>query len=215
MIPGMTKRPQSNGEEIANSVSHGVGCVMAIVSVPFLVLAASRRSGPALVGAAIFGATTVALYLISTLYHALPLGRGKRVFRVLDHSGIYLLIAGTYTPFTLGILRGVWGWLLFAIVWLGAVAGIAMKAIGGIRFSRLSTVFYMIMGWAVLVAIRPLWGRMPVSGWWWLLAGGAAYSAGVAFYAGSQRVRYAHFVWHLFVVAGTACHYVAVLWYAN
>ena len=151
--------------------------------------------------------------MASTLYHALPRRQAKRVFQVLDHSAIFLLIAGTYTPFTLGVLRGAWGWTLFGIVWSLAVLGVIFKAVGGIRYPRASTTLYISMGWLALIAIRPLWLRLPVSGWLWLLAGGLAYTAGVAFYA-SHRMRYGHFVWHLCVLVGTACHFCAVLWYA-
>lgn len=208
-------RRQSLGEEIANSVSHGIGCAAALVAAPFLIVAATRHGTPAVVGAAVFASTAVVLYLASTLYHALPPNRAKRVFHVIDHSAIYLLIAGTYTPFTIGILRGRWGWILFAIVWAAAIAGVVSKATAGIRFPRLSTILYVTMGWIALVAIGPLWARIPAPGWIWLLAGGAAYTAGVAFYAADRHVRYAHFVWHLFVLAGTTCHFFAVLWYAT
>src|SRR5712671_4474396 len=136
-------RMPSLGEEIANSVSHGVGCLAALVATPFLVLAAARRGGViAIVGASVFAGTTVVLYLASTLYHALPRNRGKRVFRVIDHSAIFLLIAGTYTPFTLGVLRGAWGWTLFGIVWGLAALGILFKTLLGMRYPRVSTLFY-------------------------------------------------------------------------
>jgi len=208
------KRTQSVGEEIANSVSHGVGLLAAVAVAPLLVVAAVQRGSAAqIVGASIFGATMVLLYLTSTLYHALPGNRAKRVFRVLDHGAIFLLIAGTYTPFTLGVLRGTWGWTLFGLVWGLALAGVLLKAVGGVRYPKLSTYLYLAMGWLVLIAVKPLWHNVPTSGLLWLLAGGIAYTAGVAFYA-SKRVRYSHFVWHLFVIAGTACHFLAVLWYA-
>jgi hemolysin III len=207
-------RAPSLGEEIANSVSHGVGVLAALAATPFLLLGAARSGGAlAIVGASVFAGTTVVLYLASTLYHALPTNRAKRVFRVIDHSAIFLLIAGTYTPFTLGVLRGVWGWTLFGIVWGLAVLGVTLKSVGGIRYPRLSAALYLGMGWLALIAIRPLWVHVPVAGWLWLIAGGLAYTAGVAFYA-ADRVRYGHFVWHLFVLLGTACHFFAVLWYA-
>ena len=153
------------------------------------------------------------LYLTSTLYHALTPGRAKQVFQVLDHGAIYLLIAGTYTPFTLGVLRGPWGWTLFGLIWGLALVGIILKAMGGIRFPRLSIGLYLGMGWLAVVAAQPLWMRLPGWGLFWLAAGGLAYTAGVGFYAAS-RLRYRHFVWHLFVLAGTACHVVAVSLYA-
>jgi hemolysin III len=208
-------RSPSLGEEIANSASHGVAFVGAVAATPVLVLAAVRHGGASgLVGASVFAASVLLLYFISTLYHALPDTRAKRLFRIFDHSAIFLLIAGTYTPFTLGLLRGPWGWTLFALVWSMAALGIVLKAVGGVRYPRLSTMIYVVMGWIALIAIRPLWFRMPVAAWEWLLAGGLAYTAGIAFYASDRRFRYAHLVWHLFVVAGTACHFVAVLWYA-
>jgi hemolysin III len=209
------RRSPGIGEEIANSVSHGLGLVAGLVAAPFLILTAVRNGDPArIVGASVFAGTVLVLYLTSTLYHALPQTTAKRVFRVIDHSAIFLLIAGTYTPFTLGILRGAWGWTLFGLVWSLAVLGITLKAAGGIGFPRLSGGLYVAMGWLALIAIRPLWFRIPVAGWLWLIAGGLAYTAGVAFYAFDRRVRYGHFVWHLFVLIGTACHYLAVLWYA-
>jgi hemolysin III len=136
------------------------------------------------------------------------------VFHILDHGAIYLLIAGTYTPFTLGVLRGPWGWTLFGLIWALAVAGIVLKSVGGVRHPRLSTALYLAMGWLILAAARPLWRAMPGWGLFWLAAGGVAYTAGVGFYA-ARRMRYAHFVWHLFVLAGTACHFVAVLRYST
>ena len=202
------------GEEIANAVSHGVGLLAAIVATPLLIVSASGKGIASMAGAIVFAATVVLLYLASTLYHALPPNRAKRVFRIFDHSAIFLLIAGTYTPFTLGILRGPWGWTLFAVVWIAAIGGVVLKTVGGFRYPRLSTVFYIVLGWIAIVAIRPLWALMPLSGWMWLIAGGLAYTGGVAFYA-AERVRYAHFIWHLFVLAGTVCHYFAVLWYST
>jgi hemolysin III len=207
-------RPQSLGEEIANSVSHGVGFVAASVAMPFLVVSAARRGGSAeAIGATVFAVTVLLLYGASTLYHALPGQRAKRVFRVLDHSAIFLLIAGTYTPFTLGVLRGRWGWALLGATWSLAIVGITAKAVLGIRFPWLSTTVYLVMGWLVIMAIGPLWLRLPLGGWLWLAAGGVAYTAGVAFFA-AERMPYGHFVWHLFVLAGTVCHFFAVLWYA-
>jgi hemolysin III len=207
-------RHPSLGEEIANSVSHGVGFLATLAMTPFLVLAAVQRGGtPEIVGASVFAGSMAVLYLASTLYHALPRNRAKRLFRIIDHSAIFLLIAGTYTPFTLGALRGAWGWTLLGIVWILAALGIVLKSVGGIRYPRLFTALYVGMGWLAIVAIRPLWQHVPVEGWLWLLAGGFAYTGGVAFYA-AERVRYGHFVWHLFVLIGSACHTVAVLWYA-
>ncbi|MBI5168700.1 MAG: hemolysin III family protein [Candidatus Eisenbacteria bacterium] len=201
------------GEEIANSVSHGVGFVLAIAALPILVVNAMPRGAAAVAGAAVFAATLALLYLASTLYHAITHERAKRVLRVFDHAAIYLLIAGTYTPFTLGVLRGPWGWSLLAVIWTLAVAGITLKSTLGMRWPKLSTAVYLLMGWLVVVAAKPLVSHMSAAGIAWLLAGGLAYTAGVAFYA-APRLRYAHFVWHLAVMAGTACHFVAVLRYA-
>jgi len=212
--PASRDRTPSLGEEIANSVSHGVGLLAAVAAAPVLVLSAVRHGGTApIVGASVFAAAMVLLYLTSTLYHALPRNRAKRVFQVLDHSAIFLMIAGTYTPFTLGVLRGAWGWTLFGLVWGLALAGIVLTAAGGVRYPKLTTSLYLAMGWLIVVAVKPLWLRMPSGGLFWLLAGGIAYTVGVVFYA-AKRVRYGHFVWHLFVIAGSACHFIAVLRFA-
>jgi len=206
---------QSPGEELANSVSHGVGLLAAIAATPVLLLSALRQGDAArIAGAGVFAAAMVLLYLTSTLYHALPGNRAKRVFQVLDHAAIFLMIAGTYTPFTLGVLRGAWGWTLFGLVWGLALAGVVLTVAGGVRYPKLTTSLYLAMGWLILVAVKPLWLRMPPEGLFWLLAGGIAYTVGVVFYA-ARRLRYGHFVWHLFVIAGTACHYNAVLRFAG
>ena len=209
-------RAQARGEEIANTVSHGVGLLASIGVLPVLVVLAVRRHDPwQVVADAIFGAMLVLLYGASTLYHALPAtAPAKRVCRVIDHAAIFLLIAGTYTPFTLGVLRGPWGWSLFGVIWGLAALGIALKAGLGIRHPKLSTAVYLLMGWLVVIAVRPLVGRLGLHGMAWLLAGGLCYSAGVILYARPQ-LRYAHFVWHLFVLAGSACHCWAVAMYAG
>ena len=210
----MQERPQSLGEEIANSVSHGLGFLATVAAFPVLVLAAQQRGDTAgIVGASVFATTMVLLYLASTLFHALPRCRAKRVFQILDHSAIYLLIAGTYTPFTLGVLRGDWGWTLFGLVWAMAIAGTVLKALGGVRYTTLSTWTYLAMGWLVVIAAKTVWTLVPGWGLFWLIAGGVAYTAGAVFFM-AERIRYFHFVWHLFVVAGTACHFIAVLRYA-
>ena len=209
----LPEHAQSVGEEIANAVSHGVGLLLAVVAALVLVVTAVQRGGVAeIMGVSIFGTTMVLVYLTSTLYHALPRNRAKRVFRTLDHGAIFLLIAGTYTPFTLGPLRGTLGWTLLGLVWVLALAGVVFKAVGGVRYPKFSTGLYIAMGWLVIIVIKPLWLTVPLPGFLWLLAGGIAYTAGVAFFA-PKRLRYSHFVWHLFVIAGTACHFAAVLWY--
>ena len=211
----LQERAQSRGEEIANSVSHGAGFLAAIAVSPVLVLSAVQRGGAAgIVGASVFAFTMMLLYITSALYHILPRNKAKGVFHILDHGAIYLLIAGTYTPFTLGVLRGAWGWTLFGLVWGIAVVGVVLKSIGGVRYKRLSTLLYLAMGWLIIIAAKPLWLNMSSQGLFWLAAGGGAYTAGVGFYA-AKRIRYAHFIWHLFVIAGTVCHFIAVLRYSG
>ena len=210
----MIDRPQSLGEEIANSVSHGAALLAAIVSAPFLI-ASTRHLGTANIAAAVvFSASMVSLYLISTLYHALPPGRGKRVFMKLDHGAIYVFIAGSYTPFALGALGGPWGWTLFGLEWSLAVFGVVLKACDRLSHPWLSTGLYLAMGWLALIAAVPLFERVPLPGVELLVVGGLAYTAGVVFFMLYSRLRYAHAVWHGFVVAGSVCHFFAVLGYA-
>lgn len=209
-------RLQTRGEEIANSISHGFGALAALAAMPVLIVFASLNGGAAnIVGASIFAATMVLLYAISALYHALPQGRAKRVFVRLDHASIYLFIAGTYTPFTLGVLGGAWGWSLFGMVWGLAAIGVVLKAGNWLSNQWVSVGLYLLMGWLVLIAAVPMFERVATGGLIWLTAGGVAYTLGVVFFALDNRVRYAHFIWHLFVLAGTACHFCAVLWYAQ
>ncbi|SFM74050.1 PAQR family membrane homeostasis protein TrhA [Nitrosomonas communis] len=209
------EREQSRGEEIANSISHGIGLVSALVATPFLIMhAVGHPDTRFITGASLFMATMVLLYLASTLYHALPRGKAKRVFKIVEHCAIFLLIAGTYTPFTLGVLHGAWGWTLLGIVWSLAAIGVALKVFDKIHNPIISTSLYLLMGWLILIAIYPLYTRIPVSGLLWLVAGGMAYTIGVFFFVTDSRFRYGHFLWHLFVMVGTACHYFAVLWYA-
>ena len=205
---------KSFAEEVANSISHGLGLLLALVAVPVLVLAAIKAgSAHFIVGVSVFGGTMVTLYLASTLYHSLTHDTAKRLFRLFDHSAIFLLIAGTYTPFSLGVLRGPWGWSLLAIVWSLAIIGITLKIRKRTRHSRISIVLYVIMGWLAIVAVKPMVMLIPVPGILLILAGGLAYTGGLAFFA-AHRIRYNHFIWHLFVIAGTICHFFAVLWYA-
>lgn len=210
----MIERAQSLGEEIANSVSHGVALLAAIAALPFLLAAASHLDVANVVGASVFAATMVLLYLISTLYHALPAGRAKRVFMRLDHGAIYVFIAGSYTPFALGVLGGPWGWTLFGLVWSLAVLGVTLKAVDRLSHPWLSAGLYLVMGWLVLIAVVPLVERVPLPGIALLVAGGLAYTIGVVFFMLDSRFRYAHTVWHGFVIAGSGCHFFAVLGYA-
>jgi hemolysin III len=215
-LPALTdvERRQSVGEEIANSVSHGAGFAALVVAGPMLIVHAERVGTIAFVaGVGIFVVSAVALYLASTLYHALPHGKGKRVFRIIEHSAIFLLIAGTYTPFMLGALHGPWGWTLVALVWSLAVFGVLLKTVGRQGASRLSTALYLGMGWLLVVAVRPMWLHVPIPGLELILAGGLSYTIGTAFFA-ADRIRYAHFIWHLFVMGGTTCHMMAIWRYA-
>ena len=213
--PLRSSRASTHGEHLANTLSHGIGLLLAIGALPLLVIDALRLdSGLAVVGAAIFGGTAIAMYLTSTLYHAFPQDNRNGWLRRLDHSAIYLLIAGTYTPVLLGVLRGTAGWAMLAVIWTLAVAGVVFKLLAGARFRKVSVALYVAMGWAALALIQPLWTHMQPGGLAWLFAGGVAYTAGVAFYLMHERMRYSHFIWHLFVLAGTGCHLVMVLRYA-
>ncbi len=205
---------QSRHEELANSLSHGVALVASLIALPWLIASAIPHGVATTIGAMIFASTVIILYASSTIYHATRDARRKGILRRIDHSAIYLLIAGTYTPFTLGVLRGAWGWTLFGLVWTLATAGVVLKSVWGIRYPRLSAALYLGMGWLILIAAKPLWQLVPLPGVLWLVAGGLAYTIGVAFYA-AKRIPYGHFIWHLFVIAGTACHYVAVWKYAT
>jgi hemolysin III len=203
----VTERRQSQGEEIANSVSHGVGFVMAVAAAPVLISVTARTGTSAnVVGASVFAATMV--------YHAVSHDGAKTLFRKLDHGAIFLLIAGTYTPFTLGALNGPMGWTLFGLVWGLAVVGVTLKAFDRIGRPVASLSLYLVMGWLCVIAIEPLQQRVPLPGLLLLGGGGLAYMAGVAFFAVDSRLRYGHFIWHLFVLAGTVCHFFAVLGYA-
>ena len=196
--------PQTVAEEIANSLTHGVG----------LVAASQRGDRLHVVGACVFGATLVLCYLASTLYHAVPVPRVKRALQVLDHAAIFLFIAGTYTPFALGPLRGPVGWTLLAAGWLIALGGVGLKLVVGCGHPRLSNGLYLGLGWIAVLAVRPLVASIGVAGFAWLAAGGLAYTAGVAVYVRDCRWRYGHALWHLFVAAGSVCHFLAVLRHA-
>ena len=209
-------REQTLGEEIANAISHGLGCLLAIASLPILVHHAALRGDPTqVVAASVFAGTAILLHLVSTLYHALPAGRAKVWFNRLDHASIYLFIAGSYMPFVLGVLKGAWGWSLFAVVWAAAALGVGAKLLDRLQHPLWSTGLYVAMGWVAVVAAVPLVERMSAAGLWWLLAGGIAYTIGAIVFLLDSRVRYAHFVWHLFVLGGSTCHFFAALWHAG
>lgn len=210
-----TDRPQTFGEELANAISHGLGCVLAIAALPILVWqAASNGTTTNVVAASIFAGTMILLYLVSTLYHAVPEGRAKAWLNRLDHAAIYIFIAGSYTPFALGVLKGGWGWTLFILVWTMAAAGVTVKLLNRLKHPWVSTGLYLVMGWAVVLAAGPLLDRMPAAGLAWLVAGGLSYTLGALVFLMDHKVRYAHFVWHLFVLGGSVCHFFAALWYA-
>ncbi len=199
-----------------NSISHLVGTVFAVIGT-FVLITLAATAGPGgarrLTALAVYGAMLVVLYLSSTLYHSFRDEKLKKVFHVFDHCSIYLLIAGTYTPFTLVTLRGAWGWTLFGIVWALAAAGVAKDALFHGRFRVVSVVLYVFMGWLVIAAFEPLRSALPAAGIAWLIAGGIVYTAGIAFFALSKRVAHSHGLWHLFVMVGSVCHYVVVLRY--
>jgi hemolysin III len=202
---------QSTGEELANSISHGIGLVGAMIGTPILLLAAYHRGDiPFFIGTIVFSTTMLLVYLSSTLYHGWPKTSTKSFLQVVDHAAIFLLIAGTYTPFALGPLRGAGGLVMLAIVWALAIFGVIMKATRGVlRHRKLAMTLYLGTGWIGLTFMRPLVLAIPLSALLWLIAGGIAYTAGTLFFA-NERLRYGHFTWHLFVLAGTSCHFAAV-----
>lgn len=196
-----------------NALTHLGGAVLALAGSIVLIVLAARDGDPwKVVGVSIYGATLVSLYLVSTLYHSLR-GRPKIILRKLDHLGIYLLIAGSYTPFCLVTLRGPWGWTLFGVVWSLAALGMLQELRPRSEARIMSVAIYVVMGWVALAAVIPLVQALGMAGFGWLLAGGLFYTVGIAFYAVDARVRHAHGVWHLFVLAGSAAHYVAILAY--
>jgi hemolysin III len=206
---------QHIGEAVANSVTHGLGLVASLIALPIVVQGSLARGDTAqIVGAVVFGLSLVVLYGASTVYHSFAHSRAHRVLRLIDHSAIYLLIAGSYTPFALGPLRGRLGTALLISVWSMAILGIALKSFRGMGKGWLSTALYIGMGWISIVAIRPLITNVGAAGVWWLVAGGLCYTGGVVFYATDKKLRYGHAVWHLFVLAGSTCHFFAVLWHS-
>jgi hemolysin III len=200
-------------EELANSLTHGIGVVLSIAGLVVLVVVSCMQGDPwRVVGLSIYGTCLVLLYTASTLYHSFRSPRVKHVFRIMDHAAIYLLIAGTYTAFTLTLLRGAWGWTLFGVSWGLCLAGIIFKLFFVNRFNVLSTVIYLLMGWMIVVAGKPLMENVPMGGLYWLLAGGVAYSLGTVFYLW-EKLPFHHAVWHLFVLGGSVCHFFAIFLY--
>lgn len=200
------------GDILANAITHGVGAVCALAGAVYLVYKASQGSAWQITSCAVFGSTLVLVYLFSTLYHSLVRTRARHLFQIFDHAAIYLLIAGTYTPFTLVSLRGPVGWTLFSVVWGLAVAGIVVKCFAVGRFAVASALVYLFQGWFVVFAAHPLFHAIGWHGVLWLVAGGLAYTLGIFFFA-LDRLRYFHAAWHIFVMAGSVAHYFAVLFY--
>ncbi len=199
------------GEEIANSITHGIGAGLSVAGLTLLVaLAAIYGDVWRVVSFSIYGSSLVLLYLASTLYHSIQHPKVKRILRIFDHSAIYLLIAGTYTPFTLVSLRGPWGWTLFGLVWGLALLGIAFKTVFIGRYEKLATAAYVLMGWLVVIAFKQMLVAIPPGGIVWVVIGGVVYTLGVLFYAW-EKLPYNHAIWHLFVLGGSACHFFAIL----
>ena len=208
-------REQTWGEELANALSHGIGLLLAVASLPILVQSAVLHGSAAdIVAASVFAGTAIMLYLVSTLYHAVRSAAAKSWLKRLDHASIYLFIAGSYMPFLFGVLRGAWGWSLFGVVWAAAALGVGAKLLDRLTHRLWSTGLYVAMGWVALVAAAPLVERLSASGPAWLIAGGLSYTAGAIVFLFDSRLRYAHFVWHLFVIGGSTCHFFAALWHA-
>lgn len=201
------------GEEIANSITHGVGVALGVAALAILVTFAGLRGDPwRVVSFSIYGSTLVIAYLASTLYHSFPGPRAKDVLRVIDHASIYLLIAGTYTPFALVHLRGGWGWTIFGLIWGLAAVGVAVKALAFAKMRVVSMILYVGMGWLIVIAFKPLLVAIPLAGLIWLLAGGLSYTLGLIFFK-LDRVPYNHAIWHLFVLGGSVCHFFSLLLY--
>ena len=200
------------GDILANAITHGIGAGLAIAGATYMLVAASHTTTRHLVCCAIFATTLILVYLCSTLYHSLVMTRARHVFHILDHSSIYLLIAGTYTPFTLVTLRGATGWTIFTLEWVLAIGGVVFKSLAVDSFETLSSVVYLLQGWFIIVAFMPLVHALGLHGTIWLMAGGLAYSLGVIFFV-LDRLRYFHALWHLFVLAGSFFHYFAILFY--
>jgi len=209
----MTIRKQTDAEEVANSMSHGLGALLALAAMIMLVALGGRQGNAwRMIGAGVFGGALTLLYVISALYHGVKLPKAKRVLRILDHSSVFILIAGTYTPITLVMLPGAWGWTLFGLVWGLAALGIALKLACFDKFHRISIVVYLSMGWIGVVAFKPMLEQLPRGALAWIAAGGMVYSLGVIFYK-QERLYFAHAIWHLFVIAGSVMHFIAIYRY--
>jgi hemolysin III len=200
------------GDILANAITHGIGAVFAVAGAVYLISASTRGTVWLVVSCSVFSGTLVLVYICSTLYHSLVRTRARHVLQVLDHSSIYLLIAGTYTPFTLIALRGSLGWFIFGFVWSLAIAGVVFKSFAVARFAVASAVVYLFQGWFIVFAVRPLLHAIGWHGMIWLGAGGLAYTLGIVFFA-LDRLRYFHAAWHVFVLAGSVAHYFAILFY--
>ncbi|MGI9553393.1 MAG: PAQR family membrane homeostasis protein TrhA [Thermodesulfobacteriota bacterium] len=210
----MIERPQTNGEELANCITHGLFLIAAVIFTPIIIAKSLKTENSMIIlTTAIFVASVIIVYLISTVYHAMPRNSAKDTLRIVDHGAIYLLIAGTYTPFALNVIKGNWGWTLFSIEWGLAFIGIILLYYTGLKYRNLSLIFYLTMGWLVLIAIKPLWLSLPIWGIFWVFAGGLAYTFGISYFRLSH-LNFRHFIWHLFVVVGTTCHSIAVFLYA-
>jgi hemolysin III len=209
------EREQSRSEELANSVSHGLGLVGAIVGATYLIMQAARNGNLSfIIGVSVFSTTMIALYFLSTLYHALPIGKTKHLFRAIEQATIFIFIASTYTPFTLGILHGSLGLTLFFLIWGLAALGVALLILDKMSRPMISNSLYLLMGWLIVIASEPVLAKVPLTGVYLLIAGGVAYTVGVFFLVTDSILRYGHFIWHLCVIGGSSCHYFAVLWYA-
>ncbi|MDY6926768.1 MAG: hemolysin III family protein [Pseudomonadota bacterium] len=209
-MTSLPKRAYSVAEEWLNSISHGLACVAAIVGLVFMLLRAENSIS--VTASAVYGGTLIFMFLSSTIYHAVTHQKAKGLLKLFDHSAIYLLIAGTYTPLTLVAIGGKLGVIATAFIWVLAIAGVAFKMIARHRFPKVSVVTYLIMGWIVVGLIYPLYQAMPGSGLWLIVAGGLCFSIGVLFYVAKSK-KYTHAIWHLFVIGGCSCHYFSIYYY--
>jgi hemolysin III len=210
----MLERSQSIKEEIANSLAHGLFLLAAVIFSPILIAKSIHTNDNlSILTTCIFAVTVILVYFISTLYHVMPRNKAKDKLRLIDYGAIFLLIAGTYTPFALNVIKGKWGWALFSIEWILAVVGITLLYYKGLKHKGWLLLIYLIMGWLVLIAIEPFWLSLPVWGLFWIFVGGVAYTLGISYYRISH-LNFRHFIWHIFTVAGTTCHSIAVFLYA-